>query len=129
MSTFTKLGLAALITGLGAAYYPVSETAAHEPNSANTCAISTASSAGSISLIGIAKGKPGETGQYRLAVNGGSSGGTTSTSQGGAFDIGSNGEAQTGHVRLTNGGIYNVRLQIEIGGETYKCSKRVGDHI
>lgn len=129
MSMLTKFGLAVLITGLGAAYLPASQSKAHEPLSGSTCAISTVASSGSISLAGVAKGTPGTSGQYRMTVAGGSAGGSTSTSQGGAFQIGSDGEAQTGIVSVPRNGIYNIRLQVELDGETYKCSKRVGANI
>ncbi|MCV0424096.1 MAG: hypothetical protein K5905_01355 [Roseibium sp.] len=128
-SNLKAMSLAALIAGFGAVHYATDTSQAHENTSENACAINTETGRGSLTLTGIAKGEPGQAGQYRLTIKGGGASGTTSTSQGGAFEIGRDGKAEIGRVTLGNDGIYDARLQYRIDGASFECETRIGDHI
>ena len=70
------------------------------------------------------------TGSYRFQVNGGGSGGSANVSQGGGFNAGPGDDARIGKLMLGNrGGIYDVRVDISAGGQSYVCEKRVGGVI
>ncbi|MCK7615826.1 curli-like amyloid fiber formation chaperone CsgH [Roseibium sediminicola] len=129
MRNFAKLGLLAVVAAVGAACQAESSTIAKETGYQTGCTIETRSSAGALMLTGIAKGTEGETGQYRLTLRGGDGRNSTNTSQGGAFQIGPGGEAQTGTVRLFNTGVYDADLEISLAGKTHSCSKRIGNSI
>jgi len=127
MTTIAKLGLLAAVVSVGAACQPVTASNAFETRAQGACAIETVSSSGGVTLTGLARGTSGETGQYRLTIKGGDGRNTTSTSQGGAFAIGADGAAKTGTVRLPKSGVYDVDLQLSLGGERHVCSERIGD--
>ena len=128
-SNLKAMSLAALIVGFGTVYYATDASQAHENTSEGTCSIDTTAGRGTLMLTGVAKGNPGETGQYHLTIKGGGAGGSTSTSQGGAFEIGPDGIAETGRVTLGSDGVYDARLQYRIDGETFDCEARIGDRI
>lgn len=129
MPSFAKIGLLTTLLAAGAAYQATSDTNAHETQHDIACLIEASTSAGTTTLTGIVRGAPGESGQYRLSISGGDGRSSTRTSQGGAFSIAPNGEAQTGVVRLSSGGVYEADMQISKGGETHTCSTRIGDRI
>ncbi|WP_298818571.1 curli-like amyloid fiber formation chaperone CsgH [uncultured Roseibium sp.] len=128
-SNLKALSLAVLIAGIGGVHYATDASQAYENANRTACGIDTETGGNSVMLTGIATGLPGETGQYRLTIRGGGSGGTTSTSQGGAFEIGPDGRAETGRVMLGNDGVYDARFQYQIGSETFDCETRIGDRI
>lgn len=129
MSDLKAIGLAVLIAGFGATYYATDATQAHETGDGNVCVITSETSRGTLTLTGIINGKTGQTGDYRFTVKGGGAGGTTSTSQGGAFEIDGSGKAETGRIVLGSDGVYDARLQFKLDGETHECSTRIGDRI
>jgi len=129
MHNFAKLGLLAVVAAAGAACQAESSTFARETGFQTACTIETRSSAGALTLTGVARGYEGQTGQYRLTLKGGDGRNSTSTSQGGAFQIGPGGEAHTGTVRLFNTGVYDADLEISLAGKTHSCSKRIGNSI
>lgn len=129
MRNFAKIGFLAVVAATAAACQAVSGSNAQETDYQSACTIETLSTSGATVLTGIARGVQGETGLYRLTLKGGDGRNSTSTSQGGAFAIGSSGEAKTGTIRLASSGVYDADLQISYAGKTHSCSKRIGNNI
>ena len=129
MRSLKKTGLAVVAAILGITGIAVSAPVAGTADNTDHCAINAETAHGAISFTGLANGNAGDTGMYRMTVTGGSNGGSTSISQGGAFVLDDTGKADIGQARLNAGGIYDVQLELSLEGQTYRCAETFGDRI
>lgn len=92
------------------------------------CEIRAVPQGGLLSLTALVEADRAVTGRYTLEVEGAGRGGGTQLNQGGPFTA-SAGRAQTlGSVTLSGrGALYDVALDVTVGGRTVSCNERVGD--
>jgi hypothetical protein len=91
------------------------------------CEIDVTSSGGTIGLGAIVHADQAVTGSYRFNVSGSGSAGATNISQGGGFNAGPGDDARLGRMMLGNrGAVYDVRLDISVGGRDYHCADTIG---
>ena len=126
-NAFVPLSAAILLAGLGVAGCSAgaSETAAQgEPV---RCEIDVESSGGTLGLGAVVRADRAVTGSYRFNVSGSGGAGTTAIAQGGGFSAGPGDDARLGRMMLGNrGAVYDVRLDIDVGGRDYHCADTVG---
>ena len=92
-----------------------------------SCEINVADMNGAIGLGAVVHADRAVTGSYRFDVSGSGGGGSTNISQGGGFTAGPGDDARLGRLMLGNhGAVYDVRLDVSVGGRDYQCSDRVG---
>ncbi|MBB3950764.1 curli-like amyloid fiber formation chaperone CsgH [Aureimonas jatrophae] len=86
------------------------------------CELRLASRGNALTLTALARAGEDAAGHYALSVTGPG----TSIRQNGPFRIGPDGTATLGTVGLTaGGGGFDARLEVDLGGRTQSCTRRV----
>lgn len=94
---------------------------------ASGCEIRTTQQGSMISLDGVFVADAAVSGSYKLQITSASGGGNTNIRQGGGFSAQAGEEVTLGRVMVGGyGASYDASLEVEAGGETLKCSERIG---
>lgn len=97
---------------------------------ASGCEIRTTQKGSMISLDGVFVADAAVSGSYTLKITSVSGGGNTNIRQGGGFSAGAGEEVMLGRVMVGgHGASYEASLEVQAGGETLKCSERIGSSI
>lgn len=87
-----------------------------------SCELRLVTRGGALTLTALARAGEDAAGRYELRVTGPG----TSIRQGGPFRIGPDGTATLGTVGLNAGGEgFDARLDVDLGGRTQSCTKRI----
>lgn len=114
---------AGLATGCSAI---ASDTQTDEPV---RCEIVAEDQRGMVRLSGLMHSDTELSGTYSFTVKSVGRGGSADISQGSTFHAGPNGPTTLGMVMLSGGGIYDVNLDVDAGGEHYRCAEKIGGRI
>lgn len=126
-SKFIPVSAAILLAGLGAAGCSAGASETLPEGDSVRCEIDITSSGGAFGLGAVVHADKAVTGSYRFNVSGSGRAGSTNISQGGGFSAGPGDDARLGRMMLGNSGaIYDVRLDISVGGRDYHCAETVG---
>ncbi|WP_127520424.1 curli-like amyloid fiber formation chaperone CsgH [Mesorhizobium sp. Z1-4] len=97
---------------------------------ATGCEIRTTQQGSMISLDGVFVADAAVSGSYKLLITSVGGGGNTNIRQGGGFSAQAGEEVTLGRVMVGGyGASYDASLEVEAGGETLKCSERIGGSI
>lgn len=111
----------------GAAYAAAGDDAAPD---GTRCEIKATQQGSMISLDGVLFADSQVSGSYRFQVTSVGGSGNTNIRQGGGFAAGAGEEVTLGKVMVGGyGAFYDASLEVTLGGETFKCSERVGGNI
>ncbi|WP_404405503.1 curli-like amyloid fiber formation chaperone CsgH [Pelagibacterium halotolerans] len=116
--------LTALVALGGAGY--ANSSASNAAGSAH-CDIAATQSGSMIALEGLLHAEKDFQGTYRFTVQSVGGANSSTISQGGGFVVEAEDTAVLGRVNLGgSGAVYDARLVIEIEGEVFECSSRIG---
>ena len=91
------------------------------------CEIKTTQQGSMISLDGVFVADSDMSGSYRFQITSIGGSGNTNIRQGGGFSAEAGDEVTLGRVMVgANGALYDASFEVTLGGETFKCSERVG---
>ena len=94
------------------------------------CEIKATQQGSMISLEGVLVSDSAVTGSYRFQVASVGGSGNTNIRQGGGFSADAGDEVTLGRVMVGgSGAAYDASIEVTLGGETFKCSERVGGSI
>ncbi|MEX0956881.1 MAG: curli-like amyloid fiber formation chaperone CsgH [Rhizobiaceae bacterium] len=119
--------VAPVMIGVAAAGAAYAASSGDDDQTPTRCEIRSSQQGSMISLDGVFFADAAASGSYRFQVASVGGSGNTNIRQGGGFSAGAGEVVSLGKVMLGGyGASYDASLEVTLGGETFKCSERVG---
>ena len=96
--------------------------------SAPACRIEVTSRAGGVGLEALVRAGTDVGGTYRFTASSVGGGGSSRIDQSGEL-VGTGAWSSVGEIELGGRGVYEARLRIESGGQSFECRRRTGGRI
>lgn len=111
-----------VLLGIGITAFAASSGMANSPAQGLQCGVIANTSHGMMTLEAQVLSPKAMTGNYSLAVQARSNGGSTNLSQGGNFTVEANKIATVGSVSINAGARYTTDFSISLDGKTHYCA-------